>query len=197
MPEAKEEHGARAPLRVLALDGGGAYTWGMLKEIEAMLGWAPHQRFDLIYGTSAGAIIAALLALCHSVNIILTLYRQHVPTVMSQKTASARSAALKNLPTQMFGDAAFRDMRTGSTNFCATGVLPAGLLRTAMHSSGRPWPVERQSARLQRRETPGLAPSASSWSSFIAMQAYCPLQDALSRHLSGKAVGATAHAGMP
>ena len=54
------------PCRILSLDGGGAkgfYTLGVLKEIEAMLGQPLHERFDLIFGTSSGAIIAALLAL--------------------------------------------------------------------------------------------------------------------------------------
>jgi len=52
--------------RILALDGGGAkgfYTLGVLKEIEAMLGCPLHERFDLVFGTSTGAIIAALIAL--------------------------------------------------------------------------------------------------------------------------------------
>jgi patatin-like phospholipase/acyl hydrolase len=55
---------ADAPFRVLSLDGGGAkgfYTLGVLAEIEAMLGKPLHSCFDLIFGTSTGAIIAALL----------------------------------------------------------------------------------------------------------------------------------------
>ena len=54
------------PYRFLSLDGGGAkgfYTLGVLREIEAMLGQGLYERFDLIFGTSTGAIIAALLAL--------------------------------------------------------------------------------------------------------------------------------------
>jgi len=52
--------------RVLSLDGGGAkgfYTLGALKEIEGMIGRPLCQRFDLIFGTSTGAIIAALICL--------------------------------------------------------------------------------------------------------------------------------------
>lgn len=74
-----------APCRLLSLDGGGAkgfYTLGVLKEIEAMLGQRLCERFDLIFGTSTGAIIAALLALGHSVDEIHALYREHVPAVM-------------------------------------------------------------------------------------------------------------------
>lgn len=103
-------------LRVLTLDGGGAkgfYTLGVLKEVEAMIGCPLHRKFDLVFGTSTGAIIASLIALGHSVDSILDLYRKHVPTVMSEKTASARSAALKKLTGEVFGDAKFGDVKTG------------------------------------------------------------------------------------
>ena len=69
MMESKEESGSAALLRILALDGGGAkgfYTLGVLKEIEAMVGCPLHQKFDLVFGTSTGAIIASLIALGHS-----------------------------------------------------------------------------------------------------------------------------------
>ena len=105
-----------APLRVLTLDGGGAkgfYTLGVLKEIEAMVKPPLYQHFNLVFGTSTGAIIASLIALGHSVDSILELYRKHVPTVMSQKTAPARSQALKNLASEVFGDTTFSDVKTG------------------------------------------------------------------------------------
>lgn len=103
-------------LRVLTLDGGGAkgfYTLGVLKEIEAMVGCPLHQKFDLVFGTSTGAIIASLIALGHDIDSILQLYRKHVPTVMSQKTAPARSQALKNLASDVFGNTTFSDVKTG------------------------------------------------------------------------------------
>ena len=103
-------------LRVLALDGGGAkgfYTLGVLKEIEALVGCPLHQKFDLVFGTSTGAIIASLIALGYSVDSILDLYRKHVPTVMSQKTAPARSEALQKLAREIFDDATFKDVKTG------------------------------------------------------------------------------------
>ena len=103
-------------LRVLTLDGGGAkgfYTLGVLKEIEALIGCKLHQKFDLVFGTSTGAIIAALIALGHGVDEILDLYRKHVPVVMGCKTASGRSAALKNLASNVFGKATFADVKTG------------------------------------------------------------------------------------
>ncbi|MFO0911341.1 MAG: patatin-like phospholipase family protein [Pirellulales bacterium] len=111
-----EQTGSQSILRVLALDGGGAkgfYTLGVLKEIEAMVGCPLHQKFDLVFGTSTGAIIASLIALGHNVDAILELYREHVPTVMSQKTAPSRSQALKKLATDVFGDATFNDVQTG------------------------------------------------------------------------------------
>lgn len=101
--------------RVLSLDGGGAkgfYTLGILRQIEAMIGCPIWQRFDLIYGTSTGSIIAALLALGKSVPEIISLYEVHVPTVMQNKNAKSRSAALGNLAKSIFGDAMFTDVKT-------------------------------------------------------------------------------------
>lgn len=105
-----------APLRVLTLDGGGAkgfYTLGVLKEIEAMVERPLYQQFDLVFGTSTGAIIASLIALGHRIDSILGMYREHVPTVMSQKTAQARSLALTHLARDIFGGATFSDVKTG------------------------------------------------------------------------------------
>mgnify|MGYP000935953209 FL=1 len=116
MAESKDVSTSSALLRVLTLDGGGAkgfYTLGVLKEIEAMVGCPLHLQFDLVFGTSTGAIIASLIALGHDVDSILQLYRKHVPTVMSQKTAPARSQALKNLASEVFGDTTFSDVKTG------------------------------------------------------------------------------------
>ena len=96
--------------RVLALDGGGAkgfYTLGVLSEIEAMAGKPLHQCFDLIFGTSTGSIIAALLARGESVANVKSLYEKHVPTIMKQGTAAGRSAALRKLVGEVFGDARF------------------------------------------------------------------------------------------
>lgn len=101
--------------RVLSLDGGGAkgfYTLGILREIEAMLGCPLHERFDLIFGTSTGSIIAALLGLGKSVSEIIAVYQDHVPTVMRHNDADGRSEALADLSTRVFGDAEFADMKT-------------------------------------------------------------------------------------
>jgi uncharacterized protein len=101
--------------RVLSLDGGGAkgfYTLGILREIEAMIGCRLHERFDLIFGTSTGSIIAAMLALGKSVPEIIALYQDHVPTVMKNKDSDGRSRALAELAANIFGDAMFTDVMT-------------------------------------------------------------------------------------
>ena len=99
MPNAEPAMTANPPpFRILSLDGGGAkgfYTLGVLREIEAMVDRPLHTRFDLIFGTSTGAIIAGLLALGRSVDEIHALYKEHVPTIMRSRTSSGRSAALR------------------------------------------------------------------------------------------------------
>lgn len=101
--------------RVLTLDGGGAkgfYTLGVLKEIEAMIGTPIWERFNLIFGTSTGAIIAALLALGKSVDTIHELYRDHVPRVMRATSRSGKSSALEHLANIVFAEARFDDVKT-------------------------------------------------------------------------------------
>src|ERR1700719_2012009 len=94
-----------APCRLLTLDGGGAkgfYTLGVLKEIEALIGRPLYQRFDLVFGTSTGAIIAALVALGKTVDEIHALYKEHVPSVMRPRTRAEKSAALRKLADTIF-----------------------------------------------------------------------------------------------
>ena len=107
---------AADPYRILSLDGGGAkgfYTLGVLREIEGLVGTPLCEHFDLIFGTSTGAIIAALLALGRSVPEIHDLYRLHVPTVMAERSRRGRTAALQKLATAVFGPERFEDVKTG------------------------------------------------------------------------------------
>ena len=102
--------------RILSLDGGGAkgfYTLGVLKEIEGMLNCPLHKRFDLIFGTSTGAIIAALLALGYEVDEIHRLYKEHVPRIMQARSKAAKSKALQELADTVFGDKKFDAVKTG------------------------------------------------------------------------------------
>lgn len=101
--------------RVLSLDGGGAkgfYTLGILREIEALIGCPLHERFDMIFGTSTGSIIGAMLALGKTVPEIISLYQEHVPTVMKENGPDGRSGALAELAGKIFGDAMFADVKT-------------------------------------------------------------------------------------
>ena len=101
--------------RVLSLDGGGAkgfYTLGALKEIEALVECRLCEKFDLIYGTSTGAIIAALLGLGKSVDEIEALYRKHVVTVMARWLPSQKTAALEALAAEVFGELKFDAFKT-------------------------------------------------------------------------------------
>jgi predicted acylesterase/phospholipase RssA len=103
--------------KILSLDGGGAkgfYTLGVLNEVEAMLGGRPLcEHFNLIFGTSTGGIIAALLALGYKVQDIHDLYKQHVPTIMRRRTARRKSQALAHLGKTVFGESNFTHVKTG------------------------------------------------------------------------------------
>lgn len=104
------------PFRVLSLDGGGAkgfYTLGVLSEIEAMIGQPLYKCFNLIFGTSTGAIIAALLARGETVAKIQSLYEQYVPTIMRGYNTASRTSALHVLARTVFGDSHYDVFKTG------------------------------------------------------------------------------------
>lgn len=110
------EFSAEKPCRILSLDGGGAkgfYSLGVLREIEGIVKRPLCETFDLIFGTSTGAIIAALLGLGKTVGEISSLYEEHVPTVMQKKTPGEKSQALKALADTVFKEDKFDKMRTG------------------------------------------------------------------------------------
>jgi predicted acylesterase/phospholipase RssA len=110
------EHPRDGKFRILSLDGGGSkgfYTLGVLREIEAALKCPLYKHFDLVYGTSTGAIIASLIALGHEVEEIHTLYKQHVPTVMSVRDPQQKSIALAALATKLYAEKQFTDVKTG------------------------------------------------------------------------------------
>lgn len=102
--------------RILSLDGGGAkgfYTLGILREIEALLPRPIHETFDLIFGTSTGSIIAALLAIGLSIDEIHELYKEHVPPIMQASGKAAKSEKLHETGAAVFGDAGFESVLTG------------------------------------------------------------------------------------
>ena len=107
--------GPAKPYRILSLDGGGAkgfYSLGVLREIEGLIGKPLSEGFDLIFGTSTGAIIAALLAQGRKVDDIHELYKEHVPRIMQQKKPKEKSKALTELADEVFGDALFDSVKT-------------------------------------------------------------------------------------
>lgn len=102
--------------RILSLDGGGAkgfYTLGVLKEIEGMMKCPLYKRFDLVFGTSTGAIIAALIALGYTVDEIHDLYKEHVPRIMRERSPAGKSKALEELAATIFEDKKFDAVKTG------------------------------------------------------------------------------------
>ncbi|ODA68717.1 Patatin-like phospholipase [Methyloligella halotolerans] len=101
--------------RVLSLDGGGAkgfYTLGALKEIEALADTGLYEKFDLVFGTSTGAIIASMVALGYSVDEVLCYYREHVVEVMGRWLPFRKSAALQELSERIYGDRRFDSFKT-------------------------------------------------------------------------------------
>lgn len=111
------ENSSSPPIcRILSLDGGGAkgfYTLGVLREVEALVGKPLCEVFQLIFGTSTGSIISALLAQGKSVDEICDLYIKHVPPIMQAKSAADKSRALAATGEAVFGDAGFDDLKTG------------------------------------------------------------------------------------
>jgi predicted acylesterase/phospholipase RssA len=115
---------ADPPYRVLTLDGGGAkgfYTLGVLREIEGLIGVRLHEKFDLIFGTSTGAIIGAMLALGHSVDEIHTLYQTHVVSIMACKKPADKTARLKALAEEVFGEKKFEEIKTALASLRPNG----------------------------------------------------------------------------
>src|ERR1700722_1881447 len=120
-PAAPGELADRTLCRILSLDGGGAkgfYTLGALKEIEGLIGGKLCDRFDLVFGTSTGAIIAALVGLGYPVDEMPALYSQHVVKIMGRLLPSQKSAALAELSAEVFGDKKFDAFQTNMGIVC-------------------------------------------------------------------------------
>lgn len=76
------------PLRVLALAGGGflgLYTAVVLEALEARAGVPLARRFDLLAGTSIGAVLAIALAFELPMTDLVRLFREHGPRVFSSR----------------------------------------------------------------------------------------------------------------
>lgn len=102
-------------LNILVLDGGGSkgvYTLGVLKELELKLGSPLYNHFGLIYGTSTGSIIAALIALGYKIDKIEKLYLDLIPKIMKYKTKSGKSRAMAEQAKKIFGTKKFNAFKT-------------------------------------------------------------------------------------
>lgn len=109
------EFSAARPCRILSLDGGGAkgfYTIGVLKGLEGLLGAPLHRHFDLVFGTSTGSIIAALVCLGCPIDEVHQLYRDHVVKVMGKWFPWSKSQALRELAAEVFGEKDFAAVQT-------------------------------------------------------------------------------------
>lgn len=100
---------------ILVLDGGGSkgiYTLGILSELEKYLKTDLSKHFDLIYGTSTGSIIAALISIGKSVDEITNLYLDLIPVVMSKTLPSSKSKHLKKEGEKIFEGYNFSNLCT-------------------------------------------------------------------------------------
>jgi uncharacterized protein len=100
---------------ILSLDGGGSkgvYTIGILKELEQLLGKPLHEHFNLIFGTSTGSIITALLGLGCSVDEIEELYFEIIPDIMGKRSKTKRSQSLKKHAQRIFDNRTFDEFKT-------------------------------------------------------------------------------------
>ncbi|MBQ4914210.1 patatin-like phospholipase family protein [Maribacter sp. MMG018] len=102
-------------LNILVLDGGGSkgvYTIGVLKELELRLGSPLHEHFGLVFGTSTGSIIAALIALGYEIPEIEELYLSLIPKIMNKNSKGGRSKALQEEALKIFGSQKFDAFKT-------------------------------------------------------------------------------------
>ena len=96
--------------RILSLDGGGSkgvYSLGFLREFGKLTNVELYKCFDLIYGTSTGAIIAALIALGKNIEEIIELYFSFIPDIMGASSKSSRSRKLEKHARDVFGNDKF------------------------------------------------------------------------------------------
>ena len=137
------------PKRILALDGGGlrgVLTLGMLREIETILR-AQHgddrdfrlaHYFDLIAGTSTGAIIAAALALGMTVDEVHAHYMA-LGKFVFKRTLTRWGALRAKFDADKVKEAligVYGERRIDSADFC-TGLL----VISKRLDTGSPWPI--------------------------------------------------------
>jgi predicted acylesterase/phospholipase RssA len=114
------------PFRILSLDGGGAkgvYTLGVLREVEALAKAPLCEVFHLIFGTSTGSIIAALIALGYKIDEIEKLYFTTIPAIMRRWLSRGRTQALKAEAERLFGSKDFTAFKVPIGIVCTNNDL--------------------------------------------------------------------------
>jgi hypothetical protein len=148
-----EQHLAREvrPKRILALDGGGVrgmLTLSFLRKIEQILqnrysspGFRLSHYFDLIAGTSTGAIIASLLSLGKSVESVQDKYRELARKIF--KPSLLRWGLLRARFNQRALEESLKSEDTlGSLTTLGSPKLQTGLMVMAKRmDTGSPWPL--------------------------------------------------------
>jgi predicted acylesterase/phospholipase RssA len=116
------------PKRILSLDGGGVrglITLGMLKEVERHLSarssnpseFRLSDYFDLIGGTSTGALIATMLAMAVRVDRIVEIYFDLIPQIFTAPRTTAglyakfEAQVFKDKLNETFDDLLIKDLR--------------------------------------------------------------------------------------
>lgn len=125
MEVSEEDQQLRRPFRVLSLDGGGMrgiYTAAFLGRLTDQFARIRGESaldlgrgFDLITGTSTGAIVGCALAVGRPMTEIVRLYREHGPKIFPHRIAGKRSAIYRATQGSRFvreGDKALRGALT-------------------------------------------------------------------------------------
>lgn len=110
--------------KVLTLDGGGSrgvYSLGVLFELEKKLGKPLVECFDAFFGSSTGAIIAALLSLGYTTEQISKIYLEKIPYVMGAWTRFGRTKRLSRMLDEVLGDKGFDQFKK------YTGIVTASV----------------------------------------------------------------------
>lgn len=111
----------RETFNILSIDGGGirgVYAVALLCKMQENLGINLLEEFDLIAGTSTGAIIAAGLSVGISPNTILEMYQKQGDLIFKKSllggilTPKYDSGQLKQVLDEVFEDKTFRDTKT-------------------------------------------------------------------------------------
>jgi uncharacterized protein len=151
-PRTRDEHLAndRKPKRILALDGGGLrgiLSLGLLQQVEDILrerhragdDFRLSHYFDLIAGTSTGAIIAATLAMGWSVEAIRSKYMMLGETVFTRSLLRKGVLRAKYDETKLIAE--LKKVYGARTTLGSTELKTGLLVMTKRIDTGSPWPI--------------------------------------------------------